>query len=123
MNNLLLILLSVSLGSIGQVILKLGANKLDKVEVVPMSVSTILNFIWAVLKIPDIIIGLFFFGSSFLLWVKVLTNNDLSYAYPMVSLGYILVAVLSYILFNESFTPGKILGIIVIVIGVFLVNR
>lgn len=120
MSNLFTIILSVLLGSIGQVVLKIGANKLGSFS---LAFNTIFSDIIRIIKVPEIIIGLFFFGSSFLLWIKVLTKSDLSYAYPMVSLGYINVVILSYFLFNEQFTTMKVLGVALIVIGVVILNR
>lgn len=58
-----------------------------------------------------------------MLWIKVLTKSDLSYAYPMVSLGYVLVALLSKFLFNEPFTVNKVIGVVMIISGVFILNR
>ncbi len=40
--------------------------------------------------------GIISYGVSFLLWIKVLSKVELSYAYPMVSLGYVLVMIFSY---------------------------
>ena len=71
----------------------------------------------------EIFIGLIFFGTSFLLWIKVLTKNELSYAYPMVSLGYVIVTIASFIIFNETLSLNKILGIVIIIFGVFLINK
>lgn len=119
MSNLITILLSVLLGSIGQVILKLGANKLGTLS---LSLNTIFQDIFRIIKVPEILIGLVLFGSSFLLWIKVLTKSDLSYAYPMVALGYINVIVFSYFLFNEQFTLMKVIGVAFIVVGVIVLN-
>ncbi|RXJ02944.1 transporter [Anaerobacillus alkaliphilus] len=120
MNKLVLIIVSVLLGSIGQVILKIGANKLGTLALHP---QTLITDLIRMVRVPEIIIGLLFFGSSFVLWVKVLTKFDLSYAYPMVSLGYINVVVLSYFLFKEPFTTAKIAGIAFIIVGVIILNR
>lgn len=120
MNNLITILLSVLLGSLGQVVLKLGANKLGSLS---LGWNTIVGEFIRIIKIPEILIGLVFFGTSFLLWIKVLTKSDLSYAYPMVSLGYVNVIILSYFLFNESFTTMKVIGILFIITGVVILNK
>jgi len=117
--NLTEILISVFMGALGQTILKLGAKKLGAVS---LSLSTIVKDVLHILIIPEILIGLILFGSSFLLWIKVLTKSDLSYAYPMVSLGYVVVVLLSKFLFNEPFTYNKIIGIVMIVSGVFILN-
>jgi len=118
--NLTEILVSIFMGALGQTILKLGANKLGTLS---LSLRTLMKDVVKILMIPEILIGLVLFGGSFLLWVKVLTKSDLSYAYPMVSLGYVLVALLSKVLFNEPFTLNKIAGIAMIVSGVFILNR
>ena len=120
MSNLITILLSVFLGSFGQIILKLGANKLGTLS---LAWNTLFPDLIRVIKIPEILIGLVLFGSSFLLWIKVLTKSDLSYAYPMVSIGYINVVVVSYFLFNEQFTLMKVLGVSLIVVGVVVLNK
>lgn len=116
MNVLLLILLSVLCGSLGQVILKLGANNLAETH------SSFLHYLLEVLKLPEIWAGLFLFGMSFLIWIKVLTKAELSFAYPLVSLSYIVVVVLSYFIFHESITVLKVIGIAFILIGAICLN-
>lgn len=114
-----LAILSVILGAVGQVLVKLGAARLD------------LSFAWrdlgqsalGMLRNLPVMSGLFLYGISFLLWVKVLTKLELSYAYPLVSLGYVLVVVCSYFLFHESISLQRVCGIIVIIAGVVLVAR
>ena len=46
-----------------------------------------------------------------------------SVAYPMLSVGYIVNAVLAYFLFGESLGAQKVVGIGFIIVGVFLVAR
>lgn len=120
MGNLILILTSVFLGSIGQIVLKLGSNKLTGFMASP---SNIIKSVFSILLIPEIVIGLVLFGTSFLLWIKVLTSNELSYAYPMVSLGYILTTFAGVFLFKETFTTSKLIGVIVIIVGVYIINK
>lgn len=120
MSNILLIITSVVMGAVGQVILKVGANKLTDFT---LEFSSLFNSLLSIIKVPEILIGLVLFGTSFLLWIKVLTANELSYAYPMVSLGYIIVVLSSFFLFNETFTINKVLGIMMIILGVFFINR
>lgn len=60
---------------------------------------------------------------SIVLWLVVLSKVDVSYAYPFLSIGYILSAVVGYFVFHEAVTPIRISGIIVICIGVVLISR
>lgn len=119
MNNILLAIISVFVGSVGQVVLKLGANKVADLT---FSMSTIISDLWRLAKVSEIVLGMFLFAASSLLWIKVLTRVELSTAYPLVSIGYINVAVLSYFLFHESFSISKILGMAMIITGVVFIN-
>jgi multidrug transporter EmrE-like cation transporter len=57
-----------------------------------------------------------------LLYFKVLASLDLSLAYPTVSLGYVLVIVMSRVLFKEPVSPVRWFAVIVICAGVGLVG-
>lgn len=98
----------------------MGANKLGSLS---FSAGSFFPDILRIIKTPQILGGMFFFGVSSLLWIKVLTRSELSLVYPLVSLSYILVAVLSFLLLKEQFTVQKILGIAVIIIGVIVLNK
>lgn len=120
MNQITLILVSISMGAIGQILLKAGADKLGEFD---LSFNTFFQNVFAIIKVPQLLIGVIFFGLSFLLWIKVLTKSELSYAYPMVSLSYVIVGIASAVFFNEPITANKILGIGAIVLGVFILNK
>lgn len=120
MSQITLILVSIFMGAIGQMLLKAGANKLVEFN---LSISNIFQSIWSLIKNPYVVIGAVFFGLSSLLWIKVLTKSELSQAYPMVSLSYVIVTIGSTIFFNEALTLNKILGVSAIVLGVFILNR
>ncbi|MDQ0215256.1 multidrug transporter EmrE-like cation transporter [Oikeobacillus pervagus] len=114
MKNILLILFSVFLSSMGQIVLKYGAVKtVDQ----PKSME-IMNFLS-----PINITGLFLYGLSALVWMVVLRKVELSYAYPMVSVGYVLVFVFSYYLFGESLSMNRIIGMVFIMIGIIFISR
>lgn len=108
------------MGAVGQLVLKAGADQLGEFNI---TISTFFQSIWMVLKSPVLLVGLVLFGMSFLLWIKVLTKAELSQAYPIVSLSYVIVGIGSAIFFNEPITMQKIMGIGAIVIGVFILNK
>ncbi len=62
-----------------------------------------------------------FFAS--LTWIAALTKFELSYAYPYMSLSFIFVLILSYLLFNEPFTLNKIIGVVIIVVGLYIASK
>lgn len=52
-----------------------------------------------------------------------MTKFEISYAYPFVSLNYILVLVAAFFLFNETLSVTKLIGSALVVVGVVVVSR
>ena len=120
MKNLLLILVCVTLGVCGQLLLKHGmSSDPDRVD----RASEVLPRLWSAATNPVILLGFFAYGVSAALWLIILTRAELSYAYPLLSLGYVAVVFLSRIFFHEAVTGTRVLGTIVICVGVYLISR
>jgi drug/metabolite transporter (DMT)-like permease len=56
-------------------------------------------------------------------WLKLLEVADLSYAKPITSLSYVTVAIASVLVLNEPMHWLQVIGIVVVVAGVWLVSR
>lgn len=56
-------------------------------------------------------------------WLIALTKLDISIAYPMVSLGYVITMIAGYYFFAETITPIKLVGVFLIVSGVYCLSR
>lgn len=112
-----LVLIGVLLNAAAQLMLKAGANHIGAVELQVQSV--VLAAREAALCAP-IIGGLACYVVSVGFWIIALTRVDVSLAYPMLSIGYVVNAIAAYALFGEALTPLRIAGILVIVLGVFL---
>jgi drug/metabolite transporter (DMT)-like permease len=63
------------------------------------------------------------FGSATVLWLLALSGLAISYAFPLLSVGYVLVAVLARLFLAESVPPRRWLGIAIISFGVVLIAR
>ena len=114
---LLLVLVCVALGVAGQLSLKQGMNAFaDRRSFDPGLLAQ------AVVQ-PYVLLGMGFYGISSLLWLVVLARAPLSVAYPMLSLGYVAVAVLSRVLFAEPLTAVKLFGILLVCFGVALLAQ
>lgn len=116
----LLILLGVFLNASAQLLLKTGMNQIGHFE------FTIVNTIPIGLKIlgnPPIILGLFIYTVSVVVWLLVLSRVQVGFAYPMVSLGYIINAVAAFYLLGEPLTSLRVLGIFIIILGVYLIAQ
>lgn len=114
-----LTLFSVLLGSLGQILVKIGAQHLE----LDFSSVHLLQSLLAIVKNVPVMLGMVMYGLSFVLWVKVLSKVELSYAYPLVSLGYIVIMLVSYFYFKEEISLYRAIGGSLIVIGVVFVAR
>jgi multidrug transporter EmrE-like cation transporter len=115
-----LILLGVILNTGAQLLLKAGMNRIGHFE---FALSKLFSISLQVAMNPYILMGLLGYVVSVVIWLLVLSRVDVSFAYPMISLGYVLNAVTAYYLFEESLSITRILGIVVILCGVYLVAR
>ena len=68
-------------------------------------------------------LGLICYGISVIVWILALSRVDVSIAYPMLSIGYVVNAVAAWHLFDEPMNIGKIIGIGVIIVGVYILAR
>jgi multidrug transporter EmrE-like cation transporter len=110
------LLLSVLLGVIGQLLMKWG---IEHPKPLWNQGPALLKMIssWTVLG------GLFSYALSSVFWLLTLKRMNISVAYPMVSIGYVIVALASYYLFNETISGSKWTGLAFILVGVFFVSR
>jgi multidrug transporter EmrE-like cation transporter len=111
--TIVLILISVFLGVAGQVFLKQGV-----LDVGPVKFN---REIFKILIRPFVLLGLVCYATSSFFWLLVLSQTELSYAYPMVALGYVFVFFFSWWFFHDKVTLVRILGLVLIVVGVVLV--
>jgi len=73
---------------------------------------------------PFILIGLGLYGLSFLIWLRVLTFNDLSRAYPIFATIVFMFTTIGSIKFlNEDISLLRVIGIAVMLLGIFIVAR
>ena len=66
------------------------------------------------------IVATLFAGVS---WMLVMTRFEISYAYPWVSLSFVLMLILGVFLFGEEFSVNKLVGTIVVVFGIIIITR
>ena len=111
------ILASVLLVNTGNLVAKYGLQRY------PFQFDAILTSYINLLTSPFIILGLAAIGASSIFWLAALSKAELSYAYPMISIGYVITAVASWILFGENLTVMRMAGIFIICSGVFLMSK
>lgn len=70
-----------------------------------------------------ILSGLFSAFLASMTWMAAMTKLPLGYAYPFVSLSFVLVVLLSSLIFKETLTPFKMMGVGLIILGVIVSTR
>jgi multidrug transporter EmrE-like cation transporter len=115
-----LLLAGVLLNAAAQLLLKAGTNavgpfEFSTVNAVPVGMKLALE--------PHILGGIACYVVSVVVWILALSRVEVSVAYPMLSIGYVVNAVAAYYLFGEAVSAMRLVGIGVIILGVFIVAR
>lgn len=119
MSQLPLILGTVSLVVCGQLLLKTGMRRVGVID--GERLRSPLRLVMDVVRTPAVILGLCIYGASALAWIVVLSRTELSFAYPFLSLAYVIVTVAAMVLLGERFSARQWAGLVAVVAGVLLV--
>jgi multidrug transporter EmrE-like cation transporter len=109
-----LILTGVMLNAVAQLMLKAGTNRVGALDLSFQSLSVLPSL---ALSAP-ILTGLSCYAVSVVVWIVALSRVEVSVAYPMLSIGYIVNAIAAWMLFGEALNPMKLAAIAVISVGV-----
>jgi multidrug transporter EmrE-like cation transporter len=116
-----LILSGVGLNAAAQLLLKLATKPLSHFSA--FNADILSSSVMILLKSPPFWAGMLCYAASVCVWVAALSKAPVSTAYPMLSLGYVVVAAVSAMWLGETLTLPKVLGIALICAGVVLVSR
>jgi multidrug transporter EmrE-like cation transporter len=115
-----LILGVVTSNAISQLLLKQGMLGIGKFD---FSGKTLLKMLPVVASNPYIVGGLVVLVFSMGLHLAALSRVDLSFAYPFLSISYILVLIASYFWLGEAANATRVFGVALICCGTFFVAR
>jgi len=118
--DLALILCGVMLNAAAQLLLKAGARVLGGMPVGLANVGALLG---RAAQSGPILAGLACYAVSVVVWILALTRVEVSVAYPMLSVGYVINALAAWLLFAEQLSTQRLAGIGVIIVGCWLVAR
>ncbi|MCO4053376.1 MAG: transporter [Bosea sp.] len=115
-----LILFTVLTNAAAQIMLKKGMNSVGTPDIGGDGlVMTVLRVVFN----PFVFLGLATFVVSMASHLIVLSRVQLSYAYPFLSLAYVVVAAYSYFFFAEDVGLARLAGIGLIVTGTILIAQ
>jgi len=104
-----LVLFITALTSSAQLLYKIGADRLS------WDLSQLI-YNWPLL------LGMVVYGMGAVLLIIALKHGEVTILYPVIATSYIWVALFSWILFGESISYLKLVGIISIVVGIVLIS-
>jgi multidrug transporter EmrE-like cation transporter len=118
--NFVYILATVLFTVYGQLVVKW---QVAQAGTFPATASERLIFLLALLLNPWIASGVAAGFLALLCWMAAMTQFELSYAYPFMSLAFVFVLILSAIFFHEAVTVPKVLGVVLVVAGIIIGSR
>lgn len=118
MGNYLIAATSILLAIAGQLLMKKGMLVFGTFQIAQLPAMIIPMFLN-----PFVFFGFACFGLSSIFWLVVLSRLEISLVYPMVSVAYVIVAIFSWYFFKENLSVIRWAGIMVILLGVFLISR
>lgn len=131
----LLIVCTIPLGVIGQILLKAGMNleinkeRVQKIgqafhhikEKLPTSLGQALLNACTLCLSSKVLAGLLVYVLSTVLWLVLLTKVPISFLYPLLSFGYVLVLLIGWLGFGEKVSFVRWYGVLVICLGIVFI--
>lgn len=103
---IILVIICTIFTSIAQLLYKSGANKLNFSDLK----SILTNY--------EIGIGIILYGIAAILLIYAFKFGELSVIFPMIATSYVWVSLLAWYYFHETISSLRIVGIVVIILGV-----
>ena len=120
MKGIIYILICIILNVAGQTSIKYGTNVVGELS---LGITKLGSFFVTVLKQPFILLGFILYGISAFFWIGALSKSELSFAYPFLSIGYVLIFFISWRLFGEAINISRLIGVLLIIGGMFFLMR
>ena len=120
MDTLVYILPSIFTGVLGQLLLKHGMSGMGALS---LGEGNLISLIFKVFTNPWVILGLACYVGGLLFWLIALSKAPLSFVYPFATLTMAMVVLSSAVVFHETLTPARLIGVATITMGVFIVAR
>ena len=117
--SLVLVMTGVLLNALAQSLLKLGTNRLGD----EFTLANTWEMMLRTLTMWPFLLGFACYGISLVVWISALSRVPVTIAYPMLSVGYIVNALIARFWLGESLSPSGWTGIGLICIGVWLIAR
>ena len=109
LSSFVLIVIGCVIGAYGAILLKKGADRLRP-------------GLKAIIRNTNLLFGLGLYGFNTIFYLIALRGGELSLLYPLISVVYIIIAILSKLILKEKLNSYKLIGMALIIIGVILIG-
>lgn len=118
---LTLVLICIFAGAMGQIAMKSGMSQVGEIG----SVGQLFNLgtLFHIFTNPRVLTGLFLYAIAAILWLGAMSTLNISFMYPLMSLAYVVTAIVAFIFLKENITLLRWAGIFLVVGGCFLITR
>jgi drug/metabolite transporter (DMT)-like permease len=104
----------------GELFLKQGMNQVGELS---LQLPELMPGLLRTFTTPTILIGFVLMFCGSILWLAAISRVDFSWAYPMLSMGYVFGVVASWIILGEQFNLSRLVGALVVFSGVVIIAR
>ena len=110
---LTLVTICIFAGAIGQYCWKFAMSNMDEID----DMGNLLQFkvLYEIFTDKWVLLGLVLYAGSMVLWLGALSTLDVSLMYPLLSLGYVITAILAFVFLKETITMERWCGIFLVV--------
>lgn len=115
-----IILTGVMLNAVAQLALKASVKEMGAIG---LNFSSSATAFLRLASEPFLWTGLVCYGISVIVWILALSRVDVSIAYPMLSMGYVVNAFFAWQLFGEAMNPARMIGMGIVLLGVYVLAR
>lgn len=108
-------------GAVGQILMKSGMTQVGQIGGLGKLFSP--NMVFSMFTNVFVIGGLLLYAIAAFLWLGALSTLNVSFMYPLLSLGYVLAVILGAIFLKEDITLLRWVGVATVVAGCFMILR
>jgi multidrug transporter EmrE-like cation transporter len=113
------IFIAVLTGGLAQTLMKMGTDRVGEFGETP-----VVEYLFRLITNPFVLLAILSYGFGVIFYMFMLSRLDLSYLYPvMVALGLILATLVSSLIFGEHISLLRLGGIVVVMLGVFMLAQ
>ena len=118
---MILVLVCIFCAAAGQTALKSGMNQVGEIGSLRQLFN--LDTLVHIFTNPRVLAGIFLYVISLFLWLGALSTLNVSFMYPLLSLSYVITAIIAFVFLKESITLLHWAGISLVVGGCLLIMR